>query len=692
MKKPQLRSDLIVSQQVQRGIVVFVVKDPLDGQYFKFGETEYQVLRQMDGTRSMREVLDAANRALPDMDLGEEDIKDFVASVNKMNLLEKSLEEKNAMLVSRLREDRKNQLLSKKGSALYKRFPLFDPDRLFDKMHPYISFLWKKPVVILLICFMLSAGCIIMYHWREVLEGIKAIYSLHGKSAHGVFMLWATVLTVIALHEFAHGLTCKNFGGHVHEIGFLLLFFQPCMYCNVNDAYAFTNKRHKLYTVFAGGFFEFLLGSCFAYIWVLTNPDTTLNAVAYQVMTVCGFSSVLFNFNPLMKFDGYYALTDYVEIPNLKQEAFGFLKYVSRTYLFRLGDSHEYDHYDFRTKRILFAYGVCSFIYMSGILIGILFIVKMFVLDSLKEIGLLIIMLVAVKTFGPHAKKSTGFMKEFMMLKNITLLSGKGIVILVVAIAVIGALLFAVPFPATLTTTCSLVAMNKIPLRTAVAGQLKQVNFHHCDRVKTGDVLVELVNSEKELALRQKEMELESQEYQFKLAASSGDAYQKEKFSLQIATLRKEIIKIQNELANLKIVVPEDAIVLTEDLDFEIGRQYGPGEIIAELFPTSTINAEITIIEEDISYLKQETPIKLKLHAFPRVTYDGMILKLLPNETEKGQQKEFTALAEFSTTSSQQIIYPGMTGMIKVKLDKTTGFGLISSWLIRTFRFDMMFF
>ena len=692
MKEPRLRLDLIISQQLQRGVVVYVIKDQLDGQYYKFGEMEYTILSLLDGTRNAKQILKAAQSSLPDLDLEASDLKDFISSVNKMNLLEKSLEEKNSMLVARLREDRKSQLLSKKGSLMYKRFPVFDPDQLFDRIHPYLKFFWKKPFVICCLLLMASSGCILLYHWREVLEGVLAIYSFHGQNAHSVFILWITVLTVIALHEFAHGLTCKNFGGHVHEIGFLLLFFQPCMYCNVNDAYAFTNKRHKLYTVFAGGFFEFLLGSIFAYLWLFSNRGTTVNALAYQAMTICGLSSVLFNFNPLMKFDGYYALADYLELPNLKQESFGYLKAVVRKHIFHLGDTSEFDHFDRSTRRALLIYGICSFIYMSSILIGLVFIVKMFVLDSLKELGLLIIMLVAFKMLGPHVTKSFAFLKEFMVMKNIKLLSLKGAGVLAVFVVILYMVLFAVPFSNNMISTCSLVAMNKLVLRTAVSGRLAAVNFNHCDRVPAGVALVVLENREIERALVDKEMELESLEFQQRQAAMTGDAYRTQELETRIGMLRAEIERLKIELESLKITVPEEAILLTENMDFEIGRVFSPGDVVAELLPTATINAEITLFEEDVGKLAGGVPIKLKLNAFPRVIFPGNLVRVLPNETEAGKQKQFAALAEFSNQTAKQMIYPGMQGVIKVALPATTGFRLLSGWLIRTFRFDMMFF
>ena len=182
MANAKLRSDLIITQQLQRGSVVYMVKDPLDGQYYKFGDLEFQILKLLDGTRNIANILQNMKKIDPEAELDREDIKDFLVSINRMNLLEKSLAEKNAMLIARLQEERKSKLLSKKGSITYKRFPLCNPDRFFTKIHPYISFFWKKPFVIFCIIFMLTSGAILLYNWREVLEGILSVYSFHGKN------------------------------------------------------------------------------------------------------------------------------------------------------------------------------------------------------------------------------------------------------------------------------------------------------------------------------------------------------------------------------------------------------------------------------------------------------------------------------------------------------------------------------
>ena len=141
-----------------------------------------------------------------------------------------------------------------------------------------------------------------------------------------VVYLWIALGVVKVIHEFGHGLSCKAFGGEVHEMGALLLCFSPALYCNVSDAWILPSKWHRIIISAAGIYVELVIAAMATFIWWNTPTQPFINNLSLSLMVVCSVSTVVFNANPLMRYDGYYVLADWLEIPNLREKANRFLK------------------------------------------------------------------------------------------------------------------------------------------------------------------------------------------------------------------------------------------------------------------------------------------------------------------------------------------------------------------------------
>src|SRR5262249_12161245 len=137
-------------------------------------------------------------------------------------------------------------------------------------------------------------------------------------------------------HESAHALTCMNFGGEVNELGFMLIYFIPAFYANVSDAYLFDKKWHKYWVTLAGGYSELIVCSLATFTWALSQPDAFINHLAYNILVFAGISTIIFNYNPLMKLDGYYLLSDILELTNLRTNAYGYVVFLIKTRIFRV--------------------------------------------------------------------------------------------------------------------------------------------------------------------------------------------------------------------------------------------------------------------------------------------------------------------------------------------------------------------
>src|SRR5207302_1911215 len=182
---------------------------------------------------------------------------------------------------------------------------------------PTLWFFWTRTFLLL------SAGCIVLAAfllWANRPE-LAASFAAALRWATVVWA-WLVVGVVTVLHESAHGLTCKHYGGEVHEVGFLLMFFMPCFYCNVSDAWLFRQRSKRLWVSLAGGYFDLCVWALAVFAWRLSVPEHGLHYLSWVVLSVCGVR-VFFNFNPLLKLDGYYLLSDWLGILNLRQRALG---------------------------------------------------------------------------------------------------------------------------------------------------------------------------------------------------------------------------------------------------------------------------------------------------------------------------------------------------------------------------------
>ncbi len=248
IRAAKLRSDLIFSRQGEGEKSGFVIKDPVARRFYRFGEMEYFIAQQLDGATS------------------PETVQQRVAERFGATPSLKTLEEFEA----RLRTG---------GSLLYMRLKAVDPDHFFSRLVPKVQFLFTPFFIVLSAACILLALRLTVHNWGEISRQLAVMLRFQS-----LLLAWVVVLVVVTLHEFAHGLTCKHFGGHVNEIGFLLIYFQPAFYCNVSDAWLFPERSKRLWVTFAGAYFEMFLWAVATFVWKLAEPGSTIQYLALVVV------------------------------------------------------------------------------------------------------------------------------------------------------------------------------------------------------------------------------------------------------------------------------------------------------------------------------------------------------------------------------------------------------------------------
>jgi hypothetical protein len=330
-----LRADLAFIEQVFRGERCYVVKDLAAQKYFRFGATEVRVMRAFDGHRTARAIV--ALLAQEGIRLSVQAIDSFATALGSAGLLERSLRERSVLQLERLRAERHKRRRRPlfRGELLRMRWSFGDPDALLARLLPRIRWMFTPGFVALSALLFAAYGLVMADRWDEFAATLSATYSWSAIDAGSVLVLCLTGFVVVLIHELGHGLTCKHFGGEVHELGFMLIYLQPAFYCDVSDAWSFPEKRARLWVTAAGSWIQLVVASLAAIVWFVVAPDTLVAEVCVATMLIGGLMTVVANMNPLLPLDGYFLLADWLEIPNLRQLVWAGLVWRARGWMTR---------------------------------------------------------------------------------------------------------------------------------------------------------------------------------------------------------------------------------------------------------------------------------------------------------------------------------------------------------------------
>src|SRR5437899_1506753 len=371
----RLRGDLSIAPQKYEGRTYYVVKDPVSLRYYRFKEQEHYLIQLMDGSYTLDEAQKEFEKRFRPERLTLEDLEGFAQQLLSAGLAQNESPQAGKQLFDRRKKRKRSEFMQAVTNILYIKIPIFDPDKLLRRMLVYTRWIFTLWFGILSVAFMLAALFLIFTHFeafRERLPDYRAFFSFKN-----VIYMWIALGVVKVIHEFGHGLSCRAFGGEVHEMGALFLCFSPCLYCNVSDAWTLPSKWQRIIISFAGIYVELIIAAISTWVWWNPPAHPFINNMSLSLMVVCSVSTVVFNANPLMRYDGYYILADWLEIPNLRDRSNRFLQRLFMD--FCLGIEVQPEQYMALWRRISFLlYAVISYVYRWVITFSILYFMSNF--------------------------------------------------------------------------------------------------------------------------------------------------------------------------------------------------------------------------------------------------------------------------------------------------------------------------
>jgi len=329
--RPQLSSRARLHRHRYRGEVWYLMQDPATGRVHRFTPAARLILAAMDGQRSVDDLWQIARRHLGDDAPTQDEIIQLLGQLHGSDLL---ATDGTADVIEVFERGQRSNAAKRRRSwanPMAVRIPLLDPGAFLDRYFALWRWMWGRPGALLWLAVVLPALVLLPPHWPE-LTGNLSDRVLQADN----LLLLALVFTVIkALHELGHASATRAAGGEVHDMGVMLLVLMPVPYVDASSATVLRSRWQRALIGAAGMVVELFIAALAFYVWLLVEPGI-VRALCFNVMLVAGVSTLVFNGNPLLRYDAYYILADLIEMPNLAQRSARYWGYLLQRYVLRL--------------------------------------------------------------------------------------------------------------------------------------------------------------------------------------------------------------------------------------------------------------------------------------------------------------------------------------------------------------------
>ena len=368
----RLRGDL----QIQAGgadcVTTWTIKDPLRLSYFHAEAEEVAFLKRLDGRTALSTIMETLRKQFPLSEFSESNLRQFLASAINCGLVRACVPGHSNRLTDIRNRQASQAMLRRALSLLTFRFRGLDPNRLLGILDRLFGWLFQIHFLVVGVVFCGSAGLVVFARRVQLQHELPDLGSL--LTTTNVALLVLSLLFVKILHELGHGLTCRHYGGECHELGLLLIGFMPLLYCDVSDSWLQQDRRKRMLVAAAGIGTELFVASAAAFLWAYSRPGF-LHTFFQNVMIVSSLNTVLINGNPLLKYDGYYVLSDWIRVPNLSAESrSAAVSFLDRVVLGLPSDSLTRRKLAHQCGMII--YGAASHVYRMTMLITLLWIMN----------------------------------------------------------------------------------------------------------------------------------------------------------------------------------------------------------------------------------------------------------------------------------------------------------------------------
>ncbi len=642
----RLRGDLNTLQQPVGFSSRWIVKDPWTLSHFEFTEDEWFLLQQLDGQSTLQDIQARYQQRFAPQEISLQRMRQFFATGYKAGLVLTD----GAGLSERRHRTTRQRILRAPLGVLNLRFTAGDAQPWLDRLRPLGNLLFHP----------LFAGCWLVALVAGLLLAVGRVPQIVAQlptwstffSGSNLWLLGLSWLLVKLVHELAHGLACRKFGGECHEFGVQLVVCFPLAYCDVSDAWMIPSKWQRMLVSAAGIYVELLLATLGMYLWAFSEPGLG-HSLLFNLIILCSVNTLLFNANPLLKFDGYYILSDWLEIPNLQTQAQAALWWPLQNWL--VPHSTTQPRLD-GNRWGLALFGVLAFCYRLFVMGVIAWTIYQFLAPAhLTPLADMVVLLMLLSLLAPAVVWSSRITLHPLLRTMVR--QGRLVGLVLAGVLVVGAILFW-PWQRRLEAPLFLRLQDAAYVYATVPGQLVS-HLEPGQAVGQGGVVAKLANLELErraleFRSRYEELTQELATFEVQVIQSPQRAADLAATQAAIRQAQQQWLAAQEDQRDLTITAPRAgaflparyrppastaaALPLWDGTPLESRNAHcyvEPGDLLGVVGDPTALQAVLLVSQDDIERITPGAPVSIRLEHTPGRCWQGQVTQVSRNAISK---------------------------------------------------------
>jgi putative peptide zinc metalloprotease protein len=659
---PRLAPAVVVRKLSTREETYVIVKDTQSQKFFKFEVWEQDFMELLDGTREVDEIDAEFRKKHPELGTDSQWTLDYLEGLKELGLLERTDQERHLVMMDKVKTLRKRRFYDAEKSTLMQvTIPLFDPNRMMDRVMPWIRWWWSPWFIAAwMVVFVWILGYLV-YYWDLYWTGFIQIWDVTEKGPWDWVGFIALLFGVSIWHELGHAFACKRYGGEVHDIGFMIFYLQPAFYCNVDDSYIFPKQSHRLAATFGGPYFELMMCSVAAAVWLTTPAEWWIHSLALTLVFFTGLSVILMNVNPLIKLDGYYILMDWLDVPELREESFEYMGNLFRQHL--LGVEVPHKAISRRRRRIYLIYGVCALLYTAAVLYVLYFLLRKWLVVWLGPLGYLVLFGMVFYAYRRKLVEARRYLGHLWMEKAKFVRSRRGFVLIGIVLPTLAILLTVVTSSTRLEGSFVVEPARRAVIRAPASGIVRKVMTSEGRSVSPAIVLAILQSPDLSAALDVAHADLARNLSEAVGARNAEDVSTSQEKSEAAREARSRLELLDGRLAGLTLRSPLDGVVSTPYLEEKEGTYLQEGEVFCTVDRLDQVRLAVATAENDIEEIRKGVWVRMLLRAYPERPLRARVLSLSP----------VAVPAQVTEASSLDLVRPANLVRVIVEIDNPSG-------------------